>query len=320
MTTTTIGISLRALFNLEDANQQFLEKGAAAYNDYLISTADRPFRPGPAMRLIQALCFLNHYAPNSIRLVILSRSSPHALPRLVKSLEHYNLAGSDGASRTECGLVLASGGNRFEYAQALKTDLFLSNHSPDVTAAIQRGFAAALLTAQHETEYRAYTQPEIHHLFESNRPPNIVFDGDAVLFDGEADAVYRRDGMDAFTKHVHKNRHAPMQDGPFAAFFRKLHALKEQFAQAGHPQPFHLQLLTARGGPACMQVLTTLQQWGMMPDSLIAAAGAPKGPILQAGNAAILFDDTPKNLASAADHDILGAHVPYGAGGITPTL
>jgi 5'-nucleotidase len=68
--------------------------------------------------------------------------------------------------------------------------------------------------------------------------------------------------------------------------------------------------------PAHARVLHTLRAWGIRLDEAIFAAGAPKGQLLQAFGADIFFDDTPKNVSSGLEYDILSGHVPFGEGGI----
>src|SRR5205807_1742337 len=43
----------------------------------------------------------------------------------------------------------------------------------------------------------------------------IAFDGDAVLFSDEAERVYQKDGLDAFTRHETAHALQPLPPGPF---------------------------------------------------------------------------------------------------------
>jgi 5'-nucleotidase len=73
-------------------------------------------------------------------------------------------------------------------------------------------------------------------------------------------------------------------------------------------------LVTARGVPAHARVIHTLRHWDIRVDEAIFAAGCPKGPLLAAFGADIFFDDTRKNIDSAASCNVPSGHVPYGSG------
>ena len=306
----TLALSARTLFNMTDANNVFETQGADAFNAYMLERQDVPMRPGPALPLVQKFQRINTVVPGLVHIVLLSRASPVAGRRILRSLQHYGLV----SSSNEVALALSSGANRFQYAQALGVDLFLSGYAPDVLQSINGGLAAATIPL-FDTDYAEISEEELR-----NNPlciPRIAFDGDAVLFDGTADNVYRTQGMTAFRQHAVDNAHEPMNPGPFHAFLLKLHSIRNRLAIAD-PSRKHLEisLVTARGAEAMQQVWTTLNAWEIEPDTLIAAAGRPKGPILQAGAADVLFDDTAYNLTSAQAHGVIGAHVPFGAGGI----
>ena len=56
----------------------------------------------------------------------------------------------------------------------------------------------------------------------------IAFDGDAVLFSDEAERVYQRDGLDAFTAHETVNALQPLPPGPFKPLLEALHRLQNE--------------------------------------------------------------------------------------------
>jgi 5'-nucleotidase len=57
--TLVVGVSSRALFDLDEANAIFEQDGIAAYRQYMTDTEDVPLGPGTAFPLVQALLSLN---------------------------------------------------------------------------------------------------------------------------------------------------------------------------------------------------------------------------------------------------------------------
>ena len=116
----TIGVSTRALFDMEKEHEIFLEKGARAYVEYELAHERDVLAPGPAFRLIQAFLRLNETDRQSDRqgangrrdsgagrkdcmkengeepirrteVVIMSKNSAEASLRIFHSIEHYGL-------------------------------------------------------------------------------------------------------------------------------------------------------------------------------------------------------------------------------------
>ena len=71
-----IGISSRALFDLEEENRIFVEQGLAAYADYQVQNEDKPLQPGAGFELVRAFLRLNQFAPERrlVEVVIMSRN------------------------------------------------------------------------------------------------------------------------------------------------------------------------------------------------------------------------------------------------------
>lgn len=290
----TIAVSSRALFHMEDGNAIWEEKGQAAFNAYMRSKENEPLRPGTAFPLVQKLLALNKDQPRPlVNVVILSRNSPDAGVRILKSIQHYNLPIAQA--------MFSQGNDRFRYVSAVGAHLFLSGNHSDVHKAINIGIAAATITPK-ETIHQ--DDPTI----------KIAFDGDSVLFGSESDDAYRSLGLEHFISHEHEKRDIPMEGGPFKSFVMALKQVQSAFP-AGEC-PLKLALVTARGIQSHARVFTTLRDWGLGLDEVMFCGGTAKGPILRAFGADIFFDDTQSNLNSALDHDISAGHVPFGAGGI----
>ena len=73
-----IGISSRALFDLEKENNIFTSRGVEAYQKYQIEHEDVPLEKGTAFHLIESLLKLNSTAKKKdlIEVVIMSKNSP----------------------------------------------------------------------------------------------------------------------------------------------------------------------------------------------------------------------------------------------------
>lgn len=293
----TIAVSSRALFHMEDGNAIWEKQGQAAFNAYMREKENDPLRPGTAFPLVRKLLALNK-DPNRplVNVVILSRNSPDAGVRILKSVEHYGLKMAQA--------MFSQGSDRFRYVSAVGAQLFLSGNHADVHKAISNGIAAATITPKETVHME---DPTI----------KIAFDGDSVLFGSESDDAYRSLGLEHFINHENEKRAIPMQGGPFKDFVMALKQVQEAFPTG--ECPLKLALVTARGIQSHERVFTTLRDWGLTLDEVMFCGGTAKGPILKAFGADIFFDDTQSNLNSALDYDIASGHVPFGAGGIPAT-
>lgn len=279
---------------MEDGNQIWESKGQEAFNAYMRDKENEPLRPGTAFPLVRKLLALNVGQPRPlVNVVILSRNSPDAGVRILKSIQHHKLPIAQA--------MFSQGSDRFRYVSAVGAHLFLSGNHTDVHKAITHGIAAATITPK---ETHQMEDPSI----------KIAFDGDSVLFGSESDDAYRSLGLDHFISHEHDKRAIPMEGGPFKGFVMALKQVQDAFP-AGEC-PLKLALVTARGIQSHERVFTTLRDWGLTLDEVMFCGGTAKGPILKAFGADIFFDDTQSNLNSALDHDIASGHVPFGTGGI----
>ena len=72
----------------------------------------------------------------------------------------------------------------------------------------------------------------------------IAFDGDAVLFSGEADEIWKEKGEGEFIKNEVQNAETPLPEGPFAPLLKTLSFLQNEFE--GAQRPIRTALVTAR--------------------------------------------------------------------------
>lgn len=281
-----IGISSRALFDLEYENQIFMEKGLEEYTRYEIEHENDILKPGTAFSLIQALLNLNtKFQKNIVEVIIISRNSPETGLRVFNSIDHLNL-GIERAGFT--------GGEPIKkYLAAFHVDLFLSKNEQDVQDAIDAGFAAALI----------YNVPK--DFTPDDQEIRIAFDGDAVIFSEESEEIYQRDGLEAFLEHEKANAEKALPDGPFARLLRTLSTIKKEY-----PNMLRIAIITARNNPAHKRVILTLRQWGVDIDEAFFLGGVEKKEILKAFNAHIFFDDQDAHLLPASS-EIPSGRVPY---------
>jgi len=286
-----IAISSRALFNLDDSHQVYEKQGLAAYSDYQIAREDEPLPPGEAFPLVKKLLGLNHRLPPDaqVEVVLLSRNSADTGLRVFNSIQHYGL---DISRAAFCG-----GESPWRYINAFGCKLFLSNEAQDVRHALECGVAAATLVSR-----RGGGDSDSEQL-------RFAFDGDAVLFSDEAERVYKRDGLEAFSASEKAAAKEPLGGGPFKPFLAALHRLQQSFPPT--EAPIRTALVTARSAPAHERVILTLRAWNIRIDESIFLGGLNKTEFLKAYQADVFFDDQPVHCESAGEHIATG-HVPHG--------
>ena len=86
-----VGISSRALFDLEVENQIFVEQGWKAYAEYQKEHENDVLKPGTAFPLIKALHKLNTDDKQRVEIIIISRNSVDTSLRIFHSIKHYGL-------------------------------------------------------------------------------------------------------------------------------------------------------------------------------------------------------------------------------------
>lgn len=289
-----IGISSRALFNLETENDIFEKQGVKAYEEYQLSHENDILQKGSAFQLVKAFLGLNSIKDERmVEVIIVSRNSPNTCLRIFNSVEDYELDITRAA--------LTSGASITPYLKAFKTDLFLSANIKDVQEAIDSGIAAGriLTGAAH-----ADTKKKINQI-------RIAFDGDAVLFSAEAEKIYQKQGIEAFAEHEKANANNPMGKGPFASFLSTLSHIQSLFEN--DTCPIRTALVTSRSAPAHERAIKTLREWNVNIDEAFFLGGISKKEVLAAFGAHIFFDDQTVH-ANPASEVVPSAIVPYREG------
>lgn len=278
-----VGISSRALFDLEAEEAIFRSQGLEAYRRHQIENENQILKLGSGFALVRALLKLNVLAHNRrfVEVVIMSRNSSETSMRIFNSIEHYGL----DITRA----VLSGGASLAPYLKAFNVSLFLSLHEDDVQASIDSGVAAALL----------YQKPE--NAMEELDQIRIAFDGDAVIFSDESERIFQTQGIEAFERHERENARKPLPEGPFARLLKALSYIQNNCkAPDGHSAPIRTALVTARSSPAHERVIRTLRAWDVAIDETFFMGGVAKSDVLAAFKPHIFFDDQPGHCDRAA--------------------
>ena len=286
-----VAISSRALFDFEEENRVFDARGERAYIDLQYSRMNVPAKEGVAFRLVKKLLAFNTAGAQLVEVVILSKNDPVSGLRIFRSAERAGL-------KLERG-VFTRGRSPYRYLDALKANLFLSANEQDVMGALDARFPAARVLPES-------AQAGGRHADEVR----IAFDGDAVLFSDEAERVFQRDGLDAFTRHETTHALKPLPPGPFKPLLEALHRLQAA-SGAGMPMRVRTALVTARSAPAHERAVRTLMDWNIAVDEALFLGGLDKGEFLKAFQPDFYFDDQRGHVASASQHVATG-HVPFG--------
>ncbi|KFV49019.1 Cytosolic 5'-nucleotidase 1B, partial [Tyto alba] len=133
-----IAVTTRAIFNLEEEHQLYLEKGREEYTRHQKANQDKPLRPGTAFAFIQAAQYVNEKILESnpaekdlFDILVLSNNSPESGVRIINSTKHYGLEISK--------FCFVSDEDSTQYLKSHGVKLFLSADRTDVCNALRRG-------------------------------------------------------------------------------------------------------------------------------------------------------------------------------------
>ncbi|UWR87765.1 5'-nucleotidase [Phaeobacter inhibens] len=287
-----IGISTRALFDLEAEHSVFVRDGVEAYAKLQRDQEKSLIKKGSGFKVVEKLLGMNDAEGEPyVEVILLSKNSPDLSLRAFNSIKEYGLNIKHGS--------FTSGRTLAPFIPSWGIDLFLSNDTADVQAAVTSGTAAARLVNPPEVDLGTYYDEEVR----------IAFDGDAVVFSPESDQIYKDKGLGAFFEHEKKNAEKPMAVGPFGNFLKKLSKLREIHMTGGGASKVRIGIVTARNAPAHERVVYTLRAWGTPADEAHFVGTNSKAPILQAMDAHIFFDDQEKHVLGASSV-VPAGHVP----------
>ncbi len=287
-----VGVSSRSLFDHEQENRIFTERGIGEYRRYQADNEGRFLERGAAFCLVESLLSLNSEADERIvEVVVMSKNSPETGVRMLSSIEHYGL---------DITRIALSGGEPLSpYIDAYDIDLFLSKDEEDVQAVIDSRRCAAAIV---------YPSPE-GYVPTDNRV-KIAFDADAVIFSDRSEIRYKSEGIEAFNSYEKEHTEDPLEEGPFANLLKKLSAIQSHFQTRIEYSPLRIAIVTSRNAPSHMRVIKTLRRWGVYVDELYFLGGLSKDQVLKAFGAQIFFDDQEAHLDSSCKV-VSSAKVPY---------
>ncbi len=279
-----VGVSSRALFNLEEEEQIFRDKNIRGFREYQLANEDKLLEKGTAFPLVEALLKLNTHVDKKspiVEVVVMSRNSPETGVRVLKAIEHYKLPITRWAF---------SGGEPLApFIDAFDIDLFLSRDESDVQKIADTANCATALIYDPPQNF----EPETDRV-------KFAFDADAVVFSEESEIIYKTKDIDAFHKHEKENEDVPLNDGPFAVLLRKLSDIQDFLPVEKELSPLRIAIVTARNAPSHMRVIKTLRHWNVYVDEAYFMGGLPKEKVLEAFGAHIFFDDQHTHLSDSS--------------------
>lgn len=293
-----VAVSSSALFDLEESDRVFREKGPKEYKAFQEANIDKILGKGVAFPFIRRFLSINNRLPDRmpVEVVLLSRNSTTTGRRVFRSIQAYGLDISRAAFLT--------GASPFPYIPAFNASLFLSANEADVQKAIDVNYPAGIVLPSKVVDDE--DDPELR----------VAFDFDGVIADDESEAVYKAGDLTAFHSHETSFQTQPHNPGPLADLFQKLSSMQGLEAKLEKQDPNYKRMLrtaiiTARNAPAHERVVTTLEKWGVWPDETFFLGGMEKNRILSVFKPHIFFDDQRAHLKQSAGN-IPMVHVPFG--------
>ncbi|TXF13828.1 5'-nucleotidase [Pelomicrobium methylotrophicum] len=295
-----IAVASSALFDLTESDRVFRERGLEEYRKYQRENENVPLGPGVAFPLVKRILRLNHKGEDDrpVEVVLLSRNDPDTGLRVFKSIEHHGLDISRAA--------FVNGGNPFRYMNSFNASLFLSANPEDVRKAVERGLPAGRVFPTKFTDR------------EEDVELRIAFDFDGVVVDDSAEAVFKKDGLEAFQNAERSGAGKPLEKGPLARFFHEIARLqqlekKRQSRDSAYTPRLRTAIVTARSAPAHERVVTTLRAWEIEVDEVFFLGGIDKSRVLKEFQPHIFFDDQLAHIEGVAGVTP-SVHVPFGIG------
>ena len=275
-----VGISSRALFDLNQSHQIFEKEGIEAYREYQIQNEDQVLDPGEAFNLVTKILKINNFydKQDRVEVILLSRNTADTGLRVFNSIEAHKLK----ISRA----VFCGGESPYKYVKAFGVDLFLSSSKDDVQMAIENGVPSARIIPSKAKKSQ-----------KSDELLRIAFDGDSVIFSDESEKIYAEEGLQAFMDNERKKK-SMLKAGPFKSFLVELNKLQSELNQ--DDCPIRTALVTARSAPSHKRVIKTLRKWGVRIDESLFLGGMNKAEFLQSFKADIFFDDQQQNIEDAS--------------------
>ncbi len=277
-TVLKIGITSRALFDLDSSHLIFQKSGLEAYKEYQIIKENHPLEPGQAFSLVKKLLNLNKKfgSKKLVEVFLLSRNTADSGLRIFNSIQHHGL---DIKKAAFCG-----GNSPHIYAKSFGVHLFLSTEFDDCKSSMNSGIASARIMPSRHSKV-------------DNEILKVAFDGDSVIFSEESQKIFDEYGLEAFNTNEKNLANNPLNGGPFKSFLGELYKVQQSFNRT--ECPIRIALVTARSAPSHERVIKTLREWKIRIDESLFLGGMDKTTFLKDFGADIFFDDQIENCKSA---------------------
>lgn len=301
-----IGIASSALFDLNESDKVFREKGEEEYRKFQEENLERPLGRGVAFQFIKRILSLNDLAEagdgNLVEVIVLSRNDPDTGLRVMESVKHHGL----DITRA----IFMQGKSPFKFIPALNVSLFLSANEHDVREALALNYPAGQVLESTLVD-------------DDDDDLRIAFDFDGVLADDGSEQVMQAKGLNEFHDHERVNLVTPHNPGPLRDFLVRVAAVQKREqerkkADAAYKIRLHVAMVTARNAPSHERPLRTLKEWGVMVNDAFFLGGIDKGQILRVLRPHIFFDDQLGHLTSTSQ-EAPSVHVPFGELNALPT-
>lgn len=294
-----VGVASSALFDLEESDAVFRNKGEEKYREYQREHIDDVLQPGVAFPFIRRLLALNDLSEDErlVEVVILSRNDPETGMRVMRSVERHDL----DITRA----IFMQGRAPYQFMGPLSMSVFLSANEDDVREAISLGFAAGHVVGRAVTD-------------DGDTDLRIAFDFDGVLADDSAERVFQSEGLDGYQESESALAEVPLDRGPMADFLEKINRIqgieesKRLDDPSGYRRRVHVAVVTARSAPAHERAINSIRQWGLSVNDAFFLGGLPKGPMLEVLQPHIFFDDQRRHVEGAS-LSTPSVHIPFGA-------
>lgn len=294
-----VGLASSALFDLEESDGVFREKGEEGYRVYQRANLDNTLSPGVAFSFIRRLLSLNDLNPEDdplVEVIILSRNDPDTGLRVMRSIKAHGLP----ISRA----VFMQGRAPYKFMRALHMSLFLSADENDVREAVASGLPAGRVLGSAVAD-----DPE-------DRELRIAFDFDGVLAGDESERVFQQNGLAEFRAHETMNVATPHDAGPLRDFLREINKLQRREEERRREDRdytirVHVSIVTARNAPTHERAMTSLNNWGVTVNDAFFLGGIDKSSVMDVLRPHIFFDDQEAHLEGTS-RTTPSVHIPFG--------
>lgn len=294
-----VGLASSALFDLEESDGVFREKGEEGYRVYQRANLDNTLSPGVAFSFIRRLLSLNDLNPEDdplVEVIILSRNDPDTGLRVMRSIKAHGLP----ITRA----VFMQGRAPYKFMRALHMSLFLSADENDVREAVASGLPAGRVLGSAVAD-----DPE-------DRDLRIAFDFDGVLAGDESERVFQQNGLAEFRAHETMNVATPHDAGPLRDFLREINKLQRREEERRRENKdymirVHVSIVTARNAPTHERAMTSLNNWGVTVNDAFFLGGIDKSSVMDVLRPHIFFDDQEAHLEGTL-RTTPSVHIPFG--------